>query len=124
MRVLFLTQLLPYPLDAGAKVRAYYTLSHLSRNHDVTLASFVRSSDAPPALEHLRLFCAELHTVRISRSRVSDGWYFLKSRLERTPFLIARDWSRAMAAKIGEIVRRRGPFDVVHADQLDRKSVV
>ena len=29
MRVLFLTQVLPYPLDAGPKIRAYYVLRHL-----------------------------------------------------------------------------------------------
>ena len=30
MRILFLTQLWPWPLDAGAKVRAYYVLRHLA----------------------------------------------------------------------------------------------
>ena len=32
-RVLFLTELLPYPLVAGAKIRAYYTLRHLAARH-------------------------------------------------------------------------------------------
>jgi polysaccharide biosynthesis protein PslH len=41
-RVLFLTQVLPYPLDAGPKVRAYYVLRQLSAQHEVTLVSFVR----------------------------------------------------------------------------------
>ncbi len=42
MRTLFLTPVLPYPLDAGPKIRAYYTLRHLARQHQVTLLSFVR----------------------------------------------------------------------------------
>ncbi len=54
MKILFLTQVLPYPLDAGPKMRAYYTLRHLGQRHEITLLSFVRDSDSPEALEHLR----------------------------------------------------------------------
>ena len=46
MHILSLTQVLPYPLDAGPKVRAYYVLRHLARSHDGTLVSFVRPTDA------------------------------------------------------------------------------
>jgi hypothetical protein len=53
-RILFLTQVLPYPLDAGPKVRAYYMLRHLAATHEVTLVSFVRPDDKPEYIEHLR----------------------------------------------------------------------
>ena len=58
MNILFLTQVLPYPLDAGPKTRAYYVLRHLAGQHEVTLVSFVRPSDPPEALVHLRQYCA------------------------------------------------------------------
>jgi hypothetical protein len=29
MRILFLSQVLPYPLDAGPKMRSYFVLRHL-----------------------------------------------------------------------------------------------
>src|SRR5512136_780122 len=41
-RVLLLTQVLPYPPDAGPKIRQYHMLRHLAARHDVTLVSFVR----------------------------------------------------------------------------------
>ncbi len=47
VRILFLTQVLPYPLDAGPKIRAYYTLRYLAQRHDITLLSFVRPADRP-----------------------------------------------------------------------------
>ena len=43
--ILLLTQVLPYPLDAGPKVRAYTMLRHLAQRHAVILVSFVRPDD-------------------------------------------------------------------------------
>ena len=51
-RILFFTQVLPYPLDAGPKIRAYHMLRHLSDRHEVTLVSFVRPDDSIEAIEH------------------------------------------------------------------------
>lgn len=131
MRVLFLTQVLPYPLDAGPKVRAYYTLRHLAQRHDVSLLSFTRPSDPPAAVEHLRSLCETVETVNIRRGRTRDAWYLARSLVGETPFLIARDRSAAMTRAIraqieyGHATGTRdggtagaARFDVVHADQL------
>jgi hypothetical protein len=64
MQILFLTQVLPYPLDAGAKVRAYHMLRHLAGRHAVTLVWFVRPDDPPEALAHLAGVCAAVHAFR------------------------------------------------------------
>ncbi len=119
MRILFLTQVLPYPLDAGPKTRAYYVLRHLAgAGHAVTLLTFIRSSDAPEFVAHLAAFCAAIHTVPIQRSRAKDLWHLARSLLSSTPFLIARDWSPEMAAALRRVMETEGPFDAVHADQL------
>ena len=73
MKILFLTQVLPYPLDAGPKVRAYYNLRYLADKHAVTLLSFVRPTDSPEALSHLKSFCTRVETIKMPRSRVRDG---------------------------------------------------
>jgi hypothetical protein len=72
VRVLFLTQLLPYPLDSGGKIRNYYLLRHLSRRHRVTLVSFVRSPAEAALADELRPFCEAVHTVLLRRSRLRD----------------------------------------------------
>jgi glycosyltransferase involved in cell wall biosynthesis len=117
MKALLLTQVLPYPLDAGPKVRAYYVLRHLARAHAVVLVSFCRPTDTPAALKHLGQFCQELHTLPMPRSRVRDAWHLLRSLANGAPFLIARDWVPAMAALIGDQLDG-ADFDVIHADQL------
>ena len=118
MRILFLTQVLPYPLDAGPKVRAYYVLRYLAeRGHRLTLLSFVRPSDTREGLDHLRTFCEEVVTVPMPRSRWRDGLALVRSLTTGEPFLIARDRVPAMTEAVQRLAER-GSFDAVHADQL------
>lgn len=118
MNILFLTQVLPYPLDAGPKTRAYYVLRYLAQKHSVTLVSFVRSTDTPAAVEHLASFCSAVHSVPITRSRVGDIGYLAESLLTNQPFIITRDRSAAMRAILSDLMAGPVVFDAVHADQL------
>lgn len=118
MKILFLTQVLPFPLDAGPKVRAYYVLRHLAQTHEVTLLSFVRTTDTPEAIDHLRQICAAVHTVPMPRGKLRDGAHLMQSLVTDQPFLIARDWVPAMAVALRRVVDAVGQVDAVHADQL------
>lgn len=116
MPILFLTQVLPYPLDTGAKVRAYYVLRHLAQRHAVTLVSFTRAEDQPEHIAHLRSFCHAVHTVPMVRARRLDLLALPASLLRREPVIIARDAVPAMYALL-EQVTGAGTFSAVHADQ-------
>lgn len=121
LRILLLTQVLPYPLDAGPKVRAYYMLRHLSRQHRVTLVSFVRPDDRAAYVEHLREIAAEVHTVPIRRSTLRNVWAGAKGLLTGLPAAIVRDEMAEMAGLLRRLAAET-PFDVVHADQLSMAS--
>jgi glycosyltransferase involved in cell wall biosynthesis len=116
VRILFLTQVLPYPLDAGAKMRAYYVLRHLTRAHRVTLASFVRPEDSPEAVEHLATFCETVHTVPMVRSLGLNLRAGVKAVVTGMPLIIVRDEIRAMHALLERLVTEEH-YDAVHADQ-------
>jgi polysaccharide biosynthesis protein PslH len=118
VRILFLTQVFPFPLDAGPKIRAYYVLRHLARTHEVTLVSFVRPTDTPEAIAQVGQFCAAVHTVPIIRSTLRNGFYFAKSLATGRPFVIERDWHAGMAQQITTLVSAGAPFDAIHSDQL------
>ena len=115
-RVLFLTQVLPHPLNSGAKIRAYYVLRHLARRHDVTLVSFVREDDDPASVAHVGSFCHAVRTVVMARSPLRDGRALLRGLLTGMPIVIARDEIGAMKTALRRVVADGG-FDVVHADQ-------
>ena len=119
LRILFLTQVLPYPLDAGPKIRAYYVLRQLAdAGHRVTLASLTREGDLPEHLEHLRLYCSEIFTVRMHRSRTRDLFQGLGALFSSTPFLVSRDRVPSMLRLVKRIAGTSPAFDAIHADQL------
>lgn len=117
MRILFLSQVLPYPLDAGPKMRSYFVLRHLVQQHQVTLLTFVRDADRPQDIAHMAEFCHAVHTLPMRRSRLRDGKFLIQSLLTGQPFLVVRDHVPEMVNQIHTLVRPER-FDVVHADQL------
>ncbi len=115
--ILYLTNVLPYPLDAGPKVRAYHTLQYLAQTRRVTLLSFVRPSDTPEAIQHLSTICECVVTILIRRSRLGDLRALVNSLLTGRSFFIARDHFPAMSQAVAALVQRH-QFDFVHADQI------
>jgi glycosyltransferase involved in cell wall biosynthesis len=115
-RVLYLTQVLPYPLNTGARVRQYYTLRYLSQHHAVTLVSFVRDDDKPEHIAHLQTICQNVHTVPMVRSRWRDARAVLSSTLTGQPIIIVRDDIQPMNHLLARL-RASEHFDIIHADQ-------
>ena len=117
MKILFLTQIVPFPPDAGPKVKTYHVLKALAgQGHSVTLVSFVRPEEVPH-ISALQEICKAVHVVPIRRSRLADVWYMLRSYLTTRPFLIERDDLRPMQETVNKLVKD-GDFHFIHADQL------
>lgn len=115
--ILFLTQLLSYPLDTGAKVRGYHMLRHLARSHQVTLVSFVRPDDTPGAIQHLKSICSAVYPVPMRRALWRNLRAAVKGSLTGRPMVIARDEIGEMRATLRQLTRETA-FDAIHADQL------
>lgn len=116
-RILFLTELLPYPLVSGAKFRAYYVLRYLAQRHDVTLLSFIRPDDRPEYLDHLRGFLTQVYSVAMQRSFARNVRAVAASLFSGRPAIITREEIGAMRRRVEELLAT-GRFDVVHADQI------
>lgn len=117
MRILVLTQIVPFPPDSGPKVKTYNLLRYLAQHHEVHLLSFARTTAEETAGQALRTICQSVTTVPLRRSKVRDVFYLLKSVVTNRPFLIERDDLASMrreARRLTEIHQ----FDAAHADQL------
>ena len=117
MRILYLSQLMPYPADAGAKVRQYYTLRYLSQQHEVTLLAFTRPDDQPHARAHMESFCKAVLTVPMVRTKWRDAAVLAESWLSGKSFIIRRDRVPQMVDLVQQELLSGG-YDAVHADQL------
>lgn len=115
-RVLFLSQVLPHPLDSGPKIRAYHVLRRLARSYEVTLVSFVRGDEPEASIRHLATICEAVHRVPIRRLRARDLIDLALALLLGQSWLIRRDRRRDMS----DLLRRleSESFDALHCDQL------
>lgn len=117
MKVLLLTQVLPYPPDSGPKVKTWNVLRFLAQEHDITLVSFVRG-DQRHDVAHLERYCDSVHTVPMGRGMLYDGAAAAHSLVSGLPWMMVRDDRAAMRRLIDGLTTETS-FDVVHADQLN-----
>jgi sugar transferase (PEP-CTERM/EpsH1 system associated) len=69
MQILFLTARLPYPPDRGDRSRAFHFMQHLSREHSLSLASFIAGESEREHLDALRPLVQEVRVVKMSQRR-------------------------------------------------------
>lgn len=115
-KILFLTQVLPYPPHSGAKLRAYYVLRQLAQQHEVTLLSFVREDDKIEAVKHLEDICGAVYTVPMHRSLLRNVRAGVKAVFMGQSVIIVRDEMPEMHRAIHFLLAAQS-FDVIHADQ-------
>src|SRR5215207_6355100 len=117
MRILLLSQIVPFPPDSGPKIKTHNVLRYLAERHEVHLACFVRSAAEADHARMLRSYCSGVTIVPLARSRLHDVGYLMRSLLTRRPFLIERDDLAAMRGVVRLLLSSRS-FDAVHADQI------
>ena len=117
LRVLFLAQVFPYPLDSGPKIRAYYVLRYLAARHRVTLAGFITHSRELGYVDHLASFCEAVYPVERPRSLAREGMAMARSFVSGRPFMIERHFDGGMARLVeGLLAKER--YDLIHVDQV------
>jgi sugar transferase (PEP-CTERM/EpsH1 system associated) len=121
MRILWLKTELLHPVDKGGKIRTYFMLRELKREHHVTYLSLDDGTAAPDAAERASEYCDELIRVPFrTRAKFSAGFYreLLANAASPLPYFIAKYRSTEMRAAIERCVAG-GDFDVVVCDFLN-----
>jgi glycosyltransferase involved in cell wall biosynthesis len=117
VKVLLLTQVLPYPPDSGPKVKTWNVLKYLVRHHEVTLVSFVRG-DQSAEVKYLQQYCQAVYTVPMGRRVFQEGLAMLRSLMTGQPWMMIRDDREAMRELVDRLAAENH-FDIAHADQLN-----
>jgi len=123
MKILFLTQLFPYPPICGGTIKSFNILSHLGSRHEVVLASFVREGPTPEQMGVLASFCKEIWTVPIKRSAFNNLKYAALSLMNKRPFIIARDRIAEMQRVVNSLLDSK-QFDLLYVDHLQMAQYV
>jgi len=124
-RLLFLSQVLPYPPDGGVKIRTYHILRLLAQRFDVTALCFYRGKggalkvDVDTSVAALsRLGQVEAFPLPQDRSKLRLGWDHLRSVASRRVYTVAGYESASFRDRLNTLLDTES-FDIVHADSLD-----
>lgn len=124
-RLLFLSQTLPYPPDAGVKIRTYHLLRELAQAFDIVALCFCRSSpgrypeDAARGVAGLRpLARVEAFPIPQEHSTLRLLWDHARSLATGRAYTVFSYESRPFRRRLAELLRTQ-EFDLVHLDSLD-----
>ena len=116
MRILLLTETIPYPLDSGGRIKTYHTLRMLSSEHEVHCLAFIRNADQRAHLSRVREVCASVTLELVSRSLLRELAYVSRSLRTGLPYTILRHFEPASLAAVRRVSEQG--FDLVYADHL------
>ena len=107
MRVLLLSQRLPYAPNRGDRVRVYHMLREVARHAEIDVASLVHDEEEESHASDLRGIAAEVITARVPRLRnVTRGGAALLGSTPLTHVLLD---SPLLAPALEALIRRRRP---------------
>lgn len=106
-KLLFITSRVPWPLEKGDKLRAYYQLRELSKRFDITLACVNGAELHPEAEKQLRPFCSEVHFFYMSRGEMFMN--MLSGIFSKLPMQVAWFYSKTVQEQIDRLVERTKP---------------
>ena len=118
MRILIITDYLPYPLIAGDLIRTYNLLRRVAQHHQVSVAGFfVLPDEADYVLAHFREFCYKVEAIKLPHP---PKWqrlpgiirYALTGKPYEFEFLYVRELVNKIRRLLAEDV-----YDVVQIEQ-------
>jgi glycosyltransferase involved in cell wall biosynthesis len=117
MRILFVTETVPYPLDSGGRIKTFYTLQALSSAHEVHCHAFIRDPQQAAAAEPLRRVAASVSLHLTRRSAGREALFAARSLVGRAPYTVARHYSPDVARALERSCADQR-FDAVYCDHL------
>ena len=112
MKILFVSAVLPYPLYSGGQIRIYNLIKELSKIHEISLFSFIRSDQELKLLDKLS-FCKRIETVY--RGHAWQPKYVLHAIFGGYPLLMSTYNNAEMKNRLKDALARES-YDVIHIE--------
>lgn len=117
MRILFITDYLPYPPIAGDLIRNYSLIRRIARQHQVSLVGFLPPWVEADSVSHMQEFCHRVEAVNLQRRpKLARLPGLIRYVVEGIPFDFEFLRSDVLANKIRQLACSED-FDIVHIEQ-------
>lgn len=110
MKILFVCHRLPFPPNRGGKIRPFNMIQHLSRKHEVVVASLAESQSEIEQGVGITQYCSQLIAELVPPAQ---RWLQAVRALPTPmPSSVAYFWSPTLKRRVREVLSMR-PFDAV-----------
>ena len=116
MRILFLTETVPYPLDTGGRIKTFNTLRMLAGVHQVRLHAFIRDEAQGVHVGPLEALGVPTTLHLLARSMPREAWFALRS-LVGAPYSVGRHFDAGVHGQVAADAAAWRP-DLVYCDHL------
>ncbi|AFN73543.1 glycosyl transferase group 1 [Melioribacter roseus P3M-2] len=110
MKIFFLTARVPYPIDKGDKLRAFYQIKHLSEKHDVFLFAIDEDINFNPQDNPLMRLCAGIEVVPLPKQKIALN--LISKLFSKLPFQVAFYYNQRIKKRINKAIKSFKP-DVI-----------
>ena len=107
MNLLVLLPRVPYPLEKGDKLRAFYQIKELSKYHDIYLVALQDGSLHPEAMDKIKPYCKDIYLFKISL--FTKFWGILRAFLMGLPIQCGYFYSNRVKRKIQKLINKIYP---------------
>jgi len=116
MRILFITETIPYPLDSGGRIKTYHTLRMLVPAHEVRVHAFIREASQAAHQSKLEALGVSVALHLVPRSANREAASALRS-VVRAPYTVERHLDGGVRRQVAADARDWRP-DLVYCDHL------
>lgn len=113
MKILMITPCLPYPLFSGGQVRSFNIIKQLSKNHEITLFSFIRNEEEKAFVPELEKYCRGVHVFM--RKKAFTLKNILMSGVTTMPFILHVYNHPKIKEAIKEELEKRA-YNLIHVE--------
>lgn len=106
-KIFIMLSRIPYPLEKGDKLRAFYQIRELSKHHDLIICALHDAPPHPEAYEVLRAFSDHIYFFRLRKTGIMCR--LIAAVISKQPFQVAYFYNRRLSKKIHTLVARYGP---------------
>lgn len=116
MRILIITNSIPYPTTSGDRVRTYSLIRRIAREHQVWLAALLDRPEEVESIPHMQEFCHRVEAANRQRSHpLAHLPGLLRYAVARKPLEFKFQHSEDLVHRIRCLVSS-ADFDVVHIE--------
>lgn len=121
MKIFYITPRIPYPIDKGDKLRAFYQIKYLSEKHEIFLFAIDENASFNPDNNPLLQYCTKVKVIQLSRPKII--YNLIRGIFRKIPFQTSYYYSKNIAEEVCEAIKQDKP-DLIYCQLIRTAELV